>query len=71
MDGDTQAKVNPEKQVGKVQGLIISDGGTEQELEEPFFHDFLFDVYDAVKLIKPRVPVDSKPILRPINLDSI
>jgi hypothetical protein len=71
VDGDTQAKVSPEKEVSKVQGLMVPDGGTEQELGKKFFHDLLFDVYNAVKLIKQWVPVDSKPILRPLNLVSI
>jgi hypothetical protein len=52
MDGDTQAQVSPEKQVSKVQGLIFSDGGAEEELVKQIFHDLLFDVYNAVKLIK-------------------
>jgi hypothetical protein len=44
--------VNPEEKVSKVQGLIISDGGTEEELVKQIFHDLLLDVYNAVKLIK-------------------
>jgi hypothetical protein len=57
--------MNPEEKISKVHGLIVTDVRVEKELRKQFFHDLLFDVDDAVKLIKQNAAVDSKEDLRP------
>jgi hypothetical protein len=62
--------MSPEKQVSQVEGFVISGQGAEKELGEQFFHDLLFDVYNAVKLIKQKLAVDPKQVLRPVKQGS-
>ena len=55
----------PKEKICQVHGLCIANGGFEQELRKQFFHDLLFDVDDAVKLIKQNAAGDSKQDIRP------